>query len=62
MKFRNIVGIAGAIVLIYEVGKIVGKIHSTRSFTAKYGKCISDEEITIDLAKGWIVYHIKNKK
>lgn len=62
MKFRNVLGIAGAIVLIYEAGKIVGKIHSTRTFVARYGKSISDEEITIDLAKGWIVYHIKNNK
>lgn len=62
MKFRNILGIAGAIVLIYEAGKIVGKIHNTRAFVARYGKSISDEEIAIDLAKGWIVYHIKNKK
>lgn len=62
MKFRNIVGIAGAIVLIYEAGKFVGKIRSTNAFAAKYGKDISDEEITIELAKGRIVYHAKNKK
>lgn len=62
MKVRNILGIACAIAIIYEVGKAAGKIHGTRAFVGKYGKNISDDEITIDLAKGWITFRMENKK
>lgn len=62
MKVRSILGIACAIAIIYEVGKAAGKVNATRAFAGKYGKNIPDDEITIDLTKGWIVFHMKNKK
>ena len=62
MKFRKIMALVATVLLTYEIGRITGKINGAKQFAKKYGEHIPEEEITMDLATGRVVYHLKNEK